>query len=326
MLKQRLPIRLVTAAGCLLMTGLSASSAQDVYKVRTLPAQKPVPPVDPAADAMRREAQARAMEHAAHFARLKAIDPDRVAAVQQLAVDLQLAERARVIAQVQVPNAAQVQQMTAHFRPILKAEYHLLVAACEPTRDQRREIARAGEKALRASVEAFVDWQRQPNRRILNGVEVPNPPDVRKAIQIALAAAVAAHLSPPQMVRYFEEVKERNDDERETIVLNIVVKLDERLHFTEDQRAALSKALTKGWSDDWAPSLNNVVIQNRHFPILPDDAIRPILTEGQKRTWDGAHKSRQNARVGYTNGMTPDPSPLEDAELDDDSKTKPNNR
>jgi hypothetical protein len=340
------------AAGSLLIAAAALFSssvhAQEVRKTRTRPAQAAVEPADRAGDAMRREVDAKARELEANFARIKELDPGGVVAVQpprdavRLAVPFAVqaqqealrivgraaAVQAPAVADIKFVNAGQTQQFAAQFRALLKAEYQLLVTACEPTKDQRREIARAGENALKAAVTTYADWQRAPKRRGPNGVLIPSPPDMRKAVQVGLSTAAAAHLSPAQMARYFEEVKERTDDQRQATVLNLVAKLDERLHLSEDQRGALSEALTKGWSNDWAPSLQMLVQQNRFYPALPDNVLGPVLTAGQKRAWDGLQKIQQNGIAGYAIGMLPDPVPLEDAELDEDGKprTTPNGR
>src|SRR5262249_34872257 len=69
--------------------------------------------------------------------------------------------------------ADRTQMFTRQFRAILKSEYQFLLAVCEPTKDQRREIARAGESALKAAASQYADWQM--NRRVVNGKLPPNP-------------------------------------------------------------------------------------------------------------------------------------------------------
>src|SRR5207248_9243311 len=107
-------------------------------------------------------------------------------------------------------------------RPILRTEYQFLVTVCEPTKEERKQIARAGEATLRVAVTMLTDWRRQPRRavpaargampdprKVVEDALAQQPPDPRKLLQAGLADAAKTFLSPRQVDRYREEVKQR---------------------------------------------------------------------------------------------------------------------
>ena len=52
--------------------------------------------------------------------------------------------------------------MMMQFRPILRAEFQVIRAACHPTPDQRKAIAHAAEQAFRDATKKYVESMRRP--------------------------------------------------------------------------------------------------------------------------------------------------------------------
>ena len=84
-------------------------------------------------------------------------------------------------------NDGQVQQFMQQFRPILRSEYHIVRVVCRPTPEQRQQIARAGEQALRDAAMKYVDMMRRPMTAAQRAALDP-----RKQIREGLARAVKA--------------------------------------------------------------------------------------------------------------------------------------
>jgi hypothetical protein len=326
--------------------GAAPAGAAVTIEVLTLPRAAPAAgPVDRAREAMMREAQANAREREAMFATLNGMGQDVVAPAppppaaapaparggaaiivrERFAVGLAPVPVAAAPAPAVVVNAGVVadrtQMFTRQFRAILKSEYQFLLAVCEPTKDQRREIARAGESALKAAASQYADWQM--NRRVVNGKLPPNP-DPSKVIREGLDAAAAAHLSAEQVARYRDEVAKRMDDQKRACVLNLVAKLDQVLYLTEDQRARLIELLTERWETSWAPSLQSLLNTGDYVPMVPDYVITPVLNDSQRRVWSGVQKVQFGGLNGWVNGMMIDDTPLEDAELGPEAKAGAN--
>jgi hypothetical protein len=211
-------------------------------------------------------------------------------------------------------NVALVAQFTQQFRGILRAEYELLVAVCAPTKEQRKQIARAGEKGLQGAALKVGEWQ-QRGRVQRAGQPLTNP-DPRKIIQDALVAAVSANLSPEQAARYQEEVAERMANQRLVALHNLVEKFDHYLVLTADQRDKLFESLSTHWDDSWCQSLQVFINEDIYFPPVPEKHIAPILTPAQKKVWDGTQKAQRILYGGMVNGVGMEANtPLEDAEL-----------
>jgi hypothetical protein len=288
-------------------------------EVLSVPLPAPaVGPVDRAREAIRREAEANAKEREAMFAALKGMDVAAPALPPPLPAPVPV--RGAVVVNAGVV-ADRTQMFTRQFRAILKSEYQFLLAVCEPTKDQRREIARAGEAALKSVASQYADWQM--NRRVVNGKITPNP-DPAKVIREGLDSAAAAHLSAAQVARYRDEVAKRMDDQKRACVLNLVAKLDQLLYLTEDQRARLTELLTERWETSWAPSLQSLLNTGDYFPMVPDYVITPVLNDSQRKVWSGAQKVQFGGLNGWVNGMMIDDTPLEDAELGPEAKAGAN--
>src|SRR6202020_2392481 len=97
-------------------------------------------------------------------------------------------------------------------------------------------------------------------------------------------------LSPEQFGRYQKEMEARANDQKEVLVLNMVANIDKLLFLNSDQRERLCSSLQSHWDERAFPTLETLVIYEAYFPVIPDQAISPILTEEQKKIWRGAQK------------------------------------
>ena len=98
------------------------------------------------------------------------------------------------------------------------------MTVCRPTKDQRREIARAGERALKDAATRIADWQRVPTPSPVRAAR-PGSPDPLSIIRDALAAAAEKHLTPARVARYRKEADERAADRKRVAVQTLVARL-----------------------------------------------------------------------------------------------------
>jgi hypothetical protein len=182
------------------------------------------------------------------------------------------------------------QQWSSQFRPFLRVEYQFLRTVCEPTKEQRRPIARAGEEALRDGATKFAEWQLNRNGMIRIGGSAAGP-DVRKIVQEGLAASAKAHLSPEQQERYRREVEARAAEQKRLGVLNLVARLDQFLVLSAEQRDRISASLSSHWDDSWSQGIESSNLVDAYFPMIPDQHVAPFLSPAQKTVWAGAQKA-----------------------------------
>jgi hypothetical protein len=221
-----------------------------------------------------------------------------------------------------------IQQWTTQFRPILKVEYLFVRVVCNPTKEQRIPIARAGLKALDEAAKKYVDWQNNQNR-VVGGrlVERPAIPDTRKFIQDALAAAVKATLSSSQSEWYRAEIEARSAEQKRVAVVNLLAKLDQALILSLEQRDKIKDALSSHWNEPWAQGFQSFNLDDQYLPMLPDPLISTFLNDEQKKVWAGTQKITFNSN-GLGFGMNMNNEPLDDAFSDaealrEDPKTNP---
>lgn len=226
-------------------------------------------------------------------------------------------------------NAMMVKQWTTQFRPILQVEYLFVRVVCDPTKEQRILIARAGLKALDESAKKYVDWQQNRNR-VVGGrlIERPAIPDTRHFIQDALAAAVKANLSASQAERYRVEIEARAAEQKRVALLNLVAKLDQVLVLSPEQRDKIKESLSAHWNEGWSQGFQNFNLDDQYLPMIPDPVISAHLNDEQKKVWNSTQKIMVNSN-GMSVGMAMNNSPLDEAfsdaeALKEDPKPEPN--
>jgi hypothetical protein len=204
----------------------------------------------------------------------------------------------------------QVQQYMQQFRPILRAEYHIVRVVCRLSPEQRKEVARAGEQTMREAAKKYVDLMRRPMTAAQRAALDP-----RKQIREGLTKAVETRLSPELAAKYHEEVARRDAARKQLAVRNLVARLDRDLVLSPDQRGKVAESLTLHWEDSWCQSLEMFMYDNQFLPPIPDQYVAPFLNDAQKKIWRGTQKAQVfYGGFGMMGGIMVD-DPLEDEEL-----------
>jgi hypothetical protein len=204
----------------------------------------------------------------------------------------------------------QAQQYLQQFRPILRAEYHIVRVVCRPTPEQRKEIACDAEQTLREVARKYVEMMRRPMTATQRAALDP-----RGQIREGLAKAVKARLSGEMAARYQEEIAKRAASHKQLAVRNLVARLDRDLVLSPDQRDKVAKSLTSHWDDSWCTSIEMFMYDNQYLPPIPDQHVAPFLNDAQKTIWRGIQKVQVSwGGFGMMGGIMVD-DPLEDEEL-----------
>jgi hypothetical protein len=221
---------------------------------------------------------------------------------------------ARGVFQVQVAGAAdpQIQQYVQQFRPMVRTEYYFMRNVCELTKDQRKQVAREGERALVPAARKFVEEQQKMMRGGWRGGS--QQPDPQRLVEEVLGKAVLSLLTPKQAAKYRDETEKRAADRKRVALDNVVAKLDQDLVLDSDQRRKISASLSEHWNDAWCPSLQMLMNIESFFPNIPDNLIVPFLTEHQKASWQRIPRN-QNMFFGMAFGGMAENDPLDDPEL-----------
>jgi hypothetical protein len=244
----------------------------------------------------------------------KAAPPPKASTVvvqKKAAAKAQVAKAVVRMAQVnRFDPDGQLQQMMMQLRPILRAEFHVIRAACNPTAEQRKAIAHSAEQAFRDATRKYVDAMRRPMNVAQRAANDP-----RRMIEEGLVQGIKAHLSAEQVARYQEELTKRAAGRKRLALRNLVARLDHDLILSPDQRNKLGESLSAHWDDTWGQSLEMFLYDNNYFPPISDQYVSPFLNDSQKKIWRSTQKFQGFfGGFGMVGGIMEN-DPLEDEEL-----------
>jgi hypothetical protein len=206
---------------------------------------------------------------------------------------------------------AQAAQFAQQFRPLARGEYYFIKNVCEPTGEQRKQLAEVSEQATRGAARKFVEVQ----QKMMRGGWTPGMtyPDPRKLVEDEVIKSIG-FLSKTQLERYQRERDLRAASRKEVFIDNLVAKLDADLVLTPQQREKLARSLAANWNDSWGQSLETLSNLDNFFPNVADQVITPLLTEKQKAVWRRVPRN-QNVFSVFAGMAMWDPDPLDDPEL-----------
>jgi hypothetical protein len=237
---------------------------------------------------------------------------ERKAAVAEKAARKKAFARRAVAVQVAGVADPQIQQYVQQFRPMVRTEYYLIRNVCELTKEQRKQVAREGERALVPAARKFIEEQ----QKMMRGGWRPGSqqPDPQRLVEGVMSTAVLPLLTPAQAAKYRDETEKRSANRKQVALDNVVAKLDQDLVLDSDQRRKISASLYEHWNDAWCPSLQMLMNIESFFPNIPDNLIVPFLTEHQKSAWQRIPRN-QNVFFGVAFGGMAENDPLDDPEL-----------
>ena len=223
---------------------------------------------------------------------------DRPAVAKAIAV-----EAAEVLVDVQAAGVAIAggdpleQQFLQQFRQLAKTELNFVRAVCQPTVEQSKKIKAASDAGLKTAVKKFAEIQKKLQQGIRAG-EQPQWPDPRQLMADTLLKSVKESMSEEQAKKYEAELAKRAAARKRAALLNLVARLDKDLVLTADQRGKLTEAINSNWKDSWCHQLEVFMYGDTYMPVVPDAHILPVLTEKQKKIWNGVPK-QQNQIWGW---------------------------
>src|SRR5262245_10352310 len=174
---------------------------------------------------------------------------------------------------------AQIQQFVLQFRPMYRAEYYFVRRVCELSAEQRKQVAQAGERAVRESARRYAEVQ----QKMMQGGWRPGTqaPEPKKVLEDVLSESVMGLLTSDQQARYKDELAKRVASRKQMALDNLVARLDQDLVLTSEQRDKLIESLASHWDDAWSQSLQMFMNMENYFPNIPDNLVVPLLTENQ---------------------------------------------
>jgi|GEM_PF-2105184 len=225
----------------------------------------------------------------------------------------------------------QVRQMNlkSQIRPMVESEYWFLRAACDPTKDQRVPIAKAAFQCLDKMEVAYGEWMFMPRAaQVVNGVvqrqERPSPPDLLGMLRADLMVAAKQSLTPRQVDKYAKEIKARNLEERESLILQLASLLKSSVALDQAQENQLRTDMVKHWREPWRADLRiNMNMSYYYMPKFPEEIVKPILSEKQWELLNSNQKYEAYYSFGVRNLMSGLPVEDLDEEFKDETVDRP---
>lgn len=189
----------------------------------------------------------------------------------------------------------QIRQHATHqeqvLSKVLNGDLQLLRASCgDLPRESRRAIAKAGEQAVKEAALRIAEMQL--GGRMLRGQRgggeraAKIPEDPLTVIAAALTKSVAEHVGNEQAEAFSKLLARRNDRCKTAMIHQVVAMLDAELVLTAAQRTEIERSLReKCDNDNWMGLAQGIHVNNgrRVFSGLPDECVRPHLTEAQRQ-------------------------------------------
>ena len=188
-------------------------------------------------------------------------------------------------------------QYTSRMKPFLQAELVFIQGVCAADRKQYEAIATDANTRFRRAVREYAVAMNGIQQRGMRAGQqsVPQPETL---IQKEVAPILKARLSPEQFKRYEKECHDRVDRRKRAVVMNLVVKLDEDLRLTGDQRSKLVEVLTENYQNNWDQWIELIHHSIHATPNIPQQCLTQVLNEDQQKVWMQLPKTNASIAMG----------------------------
>jgi hypothetical protein len=213
---------------------------------------------------------------------------------------------------VQQNRAPLIQQFTNQARPLLRAELIFARNVCHLKRDELRKVNQNAQQMLDEVVTKLVDAQFQPRTGVQGKGRAINNLDAQQLLLEGVVAVMKRDLTAEQWSLYEAERQKRDDNRKRMTIRYFIDAIDREIYLSPDQRERLEDSFNSNWESTWGLYLENHLYGNRYYPMTIDTLVTPILSDAQKKVWQGVQKvGAYWGFAGMLGGFTNDPDGLE---------------
>jgi hypothetical protein len=209
-------------------------------------------------------------------------------------------------------RAPLIQQFTNQARPLLRAELVFARNVCQLKRDELRKVNQDAQQMLDEMVSKLVDAQFQPRRPVQAKGRVINNLDAQQLLSDGVVEVMKRDLTAEQWSIYEAERQKRDENRKRITIRYFVDAIDREIYLSPEQRDRLESTFEANWESTWGLYLENHLYGNRYFPMTIDRLVTPVLSDAQKKVWQGVQKV--GAYWGFAamlGGFANDPDSLE---------------
>jgi hypothetical protein len=213
---------------------------------------------------------------------------------------------------VQPNRAPLIQQFTNQARPLLRAELIFARNVCHLNREELRKVNHDAQQMLDEVVTKLVDAQFQPRPGVQFKGRAVNNLDAQQLLLDGVVAVMKRDLTAGQWSLYHAERQKRDENRKRMTIRYFIDAIDREIYLSPDQRQRLEASLNSSWDSTWALYLENHLYGNRYYPMTIDTLVTPVLSDAQKKVWQGVQKvGAYWGFAGMLGGFTNDPDGLE---------------
>ena len=103
-------------------------------------------------------------------------------------------------------------------------------------------------------------------------------------------AVLKQDLSAENWSIYQAERQKRDENRKRMTIRYFVDAIDRELYLSALQRTQIKDAFESNWEPTWALYLENHLYGNRYYPMTIDPLVTPVLSNAQKKVWQGVQK------------------------------------
>lgn len=128
--------------------------------------------------------------------------------------------------------------------------------------------------------------------------------DVVGPLTASIRKAIEKSLPEEKQAKYAAALKEQAQFQRDACLESLLCRLEICLVLSEEQRAAIAKALHENWDPKWEETGAMQGIGHDSFPNVPVKLLAPSLDKDQVASWESRHKDT-NYGLGMGNNVVP---------------------
>jgi hypothetical protein len=200
-----------------------------------------------------------------------------------------VAERApNRAAMLKASRQRQIINLTHQLRSLYRFELMSVRTACHLTNEQLRSITPETDTAYLEAIAKLFEAQQ---KAAPGPVRVPSAElDYNAVIREAVFSVARRHVPAEQWAAFLEDLERREASRKQAGVEFLVATLDRDLRLTGRQRDQLAQSLSAHWDDLWYSSLELTLGGTPCVPRIPDELLKPYLSEAQQGIWSRMYK------------------------------------
>jgi hypothetical protein len=189
-------------------------------------------------------------------------------------------------AMLKAARRRQLVNLTNQLRPLYRYELMSVRTGCRLTTEQLRDIRPETDAAFDRAIARLFEAQQKASRAPVHSADL----DYESAIREAVFSVARRRVAAERWAVFQADLKRREASRKQAGVEFLVATLDRELRLTGRQRDRLAQSLSAHWDGRWYSALELTIGGNPCVPRIPDELVKPYLSEIQQGIWSRMYK------------------------------------